>query len=495
MEWHNINEEDGTSLNFLYPFIDVYPRHFQQRFGFVPRVAMELKKDHVRYYLHDSFVKKMPKLYRWLAEKDNFKTLEQNVCQESERMHRQSDAVTEKNLKTRTDAQLTQEATTLSNSLCSLIGWGLLPPLIDFAGEHISKAALFAIETQIQKRSLSTHASEYFVTLTTPTDDTLTRQEERSFLELASDFQKEAVPEGISFAEFKKKFPDLHQRTQRHAERFVWTYFGYCGPALTIEKTFEKAREMSQRNDVEKQLRQQAQNLDELRKKQKQFERELGLDEDQSWRVHVARESVRLKTVRKDAMVHCAYALDAILRETARRTGIALNLLRCAKSDELDQVLKKTLSEDDLRQRHECVIYLSGEKDTALLQGAAASAFSKTEFKELDVSNENHLTGQCAQPGFASGYAKIIDKAGQMEKMRDGDILVSIATVPEIVPAMKKAAAIVTEIGGITSHAAIVSRELGIPCLIGTKVATKWLKDGDRIEVDATHGIVRKLGR
>ena len=58
---------------------------------------------------------------------------------------------------------------------------------------------------------------------------------------------------------------------------------------------------------------------------------------------------------------------------------------------------------------------------------------------------------------------------------------------------MKKAAAIVTEQGGITSHAAIISRELRVPCVIGTKIATKVLKDGDKVEVDATKGIVKKL--
>ncbi len=77
--------------------------------------------------------------------------------------------------------------------------------------------------------------------------------------------------------------------------------------------------------------------------------------------------------------------------------------------------------------------------------------------------------------------------------MQKGDILVSIATDPDIVPAMKKAAAIVTEQGGVTSHAAIVSRELGTPCVIGTKIATKVFKDGDLVEVDAVKGIVKLI--
>ena len=80
-----------------------------------------------------------------------------------------------------------------------------------------------------------------------------------------------------------------------------------------------------------------------------------------------------------------------------------------------------------------------------------------------------------------------------MNKMQQGDILVSIATTPAIVPAMKKAAAIVTDEGGLTCHAAIVSRELGVPCVIGTKIGTKIFKDGDMIEVDADEGTVKKV--
>ncbi len=100
------------------------------------------------------------------------------------------------------------------------------------------------------------------------------------------------------------------------------------------------------------------------------------------------------------------------------------------------------------------------------------------------------MFGDCAAPGRIRGRVKIINEVKDMAKMESGDILVSVATNPELVPAIKKAAAIVTDIGGITCHAAIISRELGIPCVVGTKVATKVLKDGDIIDVSATHGKV-----
>ena len=77
--------------------------------------------------------------------------------------------------------------------------------------------------------------------------------------------------------------------------------------------------------------------------------------------------------------------------------------------------------------------------------------------------------------------------------MNAGDVLVSHATDPSLVVGMKKASAIVTDMGGIACHAAIVSRELGIPCLVGTKTVTKSFRDGDLVEVDATHGVIRRI--
>ncbi len=80
-----------------------------------------------------------------------------------------------------------------------------------------------------------------------------------------------------------------------------------------------------------------------------------------------------------------------------------------------------------------------------------------------------------------------------MPKIRQGEILVAVITYPALLPAMERASAIVTDEGGLLCHAAIVSRELGIPCVVGTRIATKVLKDGDLIEVDASEGVVKRL--
>jgi len=99
------------------------------------------------------------------------------------------------------------------------------------------------------------------------------------------------------------------------------------------------------------------------------------------------------------------------------------------------------------------------------------------------------LIGVAASPGVAVGPVKIVD-ASQIDKVKNGDVLVAEMTTPDFVPAMKRATAIVTDRGGSTAHAAIVSRELGIPCVVGTGVATKTLSDGQEITVDGSGGEV-----
>lgn len=104
------------------------------------------------------------------------------------------------------------------------------------------------------------------------------------------------------------------------------------------------------------------------------------------------------------------------------------------------------------------------------------------------ISGKLILEGQPASPGVVTGIVNILKSAKEIGKIKRGDILVTDMTTPDFVPAMKRAVAIVTNKGGQTSHAAIVSRELGVPCVVGTKTATTTLKQGRVITVDGAAG-------
>lgn len=103
------------------------------------------------------------------------------------------------------------------------------------------------------------------------------------------------------------------------------------------------------------------------------------------------------------------------------------------------------------------------------------------------------LKGTAASAGIAEGIVKIVNGVKDAPYFKEGYILVTEITEPSMVIMMNKAAAIVTDKGGITSHPAIVSRELGIPCVVATKIATKVLKDGMKVKVDGAKGFVYVL--
>ncbi len=119
-------------------------------------------------------------------------------------------------------------------------------------------------------------------------------------------------------------------------------------------------------------------------------------------------------------------------------------------------------------------------------------AKEKKEEAVLDPSKKLNvvLEGLGASPGIASGTVKIIKTASEIDKVKEGDILVAVMTNPDFVPAMKRAVAILTDEGGRTSHASIVSRELGIPAVVGSSHATTMLKNGEVITVDGFSGKV-----
>ena len=117
--------------------------------------------------------------------------------------------------------------------------------------------------------------------------------------------------------------------------------------------------------------------------------------------------------------------------------------------------------------------------------------------KELMIAKADtevsEIHGQVGNKGIYTGTARIIMNNRDFSKMQNGDVLVSTMTTPDFVVLMHTSGAIVTDIGGMLCHAAIVSREINRPCIIGTKIATQVLHDGDLVEVDADNGVVRVI--
>ena len=163
------------------------------------------------------------------------------------------------------------------------------------------------------------------------------------------------------------------------------------------------------------------------------------------------------------------------------------------RADEIrDVIAGKEVPDSSEREKLLIVHFADGQWrfETGDSARTIAEKLPKPE-KTKDISE---LRGTIACVGKAKGTARVYPwNARSFENFSKGDVLITLTTDPEFMVAMQKAAAIVTEEGGLMSHAALVSRELKIPCLIGTKNATKVFKDGDKVEVDADKGTIKKI--
>jgi len=125
-----------------------------------------------------------------------------------------------------------------------------------------------------------------------------------------------------------------------------------------------------------------------------------------------------------------------------------------------------------------------------IVQTRPITTINKAKLPEQSLDGKIILSGLGASPGIVSGPVNILHSASSIDLVKEGDVLVTETTTPDFVPAMKRAVAIVTNHGGRTCHAAIVSRELGIPCVVGTNNATDILKNGQVITIDGSRGMI-----
>ncbi len=281
---------------------------------------------------------------------------------------------------------------------------------------------------------------------------------------------------------------------QVFVEEWGWIWFGYQGPEYTIENARAAVEGISNPkehiNHIDTALQRNQQ------KKEKVLQ-ELDLTEDEQHVVNVAEWIVYGKYLRAKMMALMDFTLTKLLKYFAIREGLSMKQVGVCTATEIVAYLDSGQfpDVDELNQRLKYALLISRADGDTILTGDEGRKWVEdhAHIEEVDT-NVSEIVGQVACPGpLISGTVKIVNLHTEMDKFNEGDILVSIATTPDIVPVMKKAAAIVTNMGGLTCHAAIVSRELNVPCIIGTKIATKVLKNGDYVEVDATNGIVKKL--
>ena len=160
----------------------------------------------------------------------------------------------------------------------------------------------------------------------------------------------------------------------------------------------------------------------------------------------------------------------------------------------LSNEIKKRPAIAVLKKRKNNFVFIPGYFQEIMTLEKFAKSHQKFVFDFPKINKSiSEFRGAPVYPGKVTGRARIIKLKNKMSSFKKGEILVAPMTTPDYLAIMKKAAAIITDEGGLLCHAAIVARELGIPSIIGTKIATQVLKDGDRVEVDADKGVVRVI--
>ncbi len=190
----------------------------------------------------------------------------------------------------------------------------------------------------------------------------------------------------------------------------------------------------------------------------------------------------------------------SLFEEIAKRIEIPLQeLFDAYRFEDVEQALvhgKKLDGEEVSRRKDFYTFYKFGGKEYFFTGEDAEKAVRDVLGEQL---SSTELKGTPANPGYVQGKVRIVSAQGLSElqealrSFQEGEVLITTMTQPNMIFLMKKACAIVTDQGGMTSHAAVVSRELGIPCVVGTQFATRTFKNGDLIIVDANNGIVRKI--
>jgi phosphohistidine swiveling domain-containing protein len=197
------------------------------------------------------------------------------------------------------------------------------------------------------------------------------------------------------------------------------------------------------------------------------------------------------REIRKEMSLKINYFLNRIIEEIADRLNKPVELLNKSCSSEGSRFFEDKNFLDELKQRQEYWCSFKENDEFSLLGGEKALPYIK-EFEAL-ADPSRKLKGTTACKGKVTAKVKVLFGEKDFPNFNKGDIIVAVMTRPEYVPLMEKASAIITEEGGITCHASIISRELKIPCMVGVQNATTYLKDGDLVEVDADNGTVKKV--
>ncbi|MCX6744476.1 MAG: PEP-utilizing enzyme [Candidatus Parcubacteria bacterium] len=396
-----------------------------------------------------------------------------------------------------------------SQHLKAMRTWGWIPAIIDGTTESFLTDMIMAKFGEFLKSiGQEDKIAAYYSLLSTSEKKSEVQTEEVARLDLLLKIIKDKnsaiileLIKANKSEEIKIQFPKYYELLGRHLKDFSWLPFAYIGPVMSWEYLFKLLNDNLKSGEIKDQKQKIVNHYKIIKKEKAALIKKLKLPADLQYIFQISTEFMFIKDYRKGVYQKSYVYMDPVMAEIAKRLGLTLKQVKFLTYEEVADALlnnKADFYRQIVEQRQIKCCYYATDGEITVYQGEECDKVISRHLAavaQTDYSALKELKGMTAYPGKVTGIAKIVLLEKDVAKVQPGDILVSSATNPDLIVAMKKAAAFVTDTGGITSHAAIVSRELKTPCVLGTQHATKVIKDGDLVEVDADHGIVKILNK
>jgi len=488
-----LNNKDPWMLAEHFPDVDFF---FAQIWlsSFVNNLKISCGKNykkvlavfHPKFYIHFYYGRKdslnLEKHLVNLIKKDKLfgLAINRNIIKWSDKLTEFANRIEKLDLSNKKNSELWRLFEQQDDIHTHLYEWGWLSNATDMF--HSS----FTIDLQnYLSKKVKKNVNEIFNVLTTPTEKSLAAIEDEKILKIANLIKKNKG----------KVSNKINEKISKHHKQYSYIKHLWLGRNGIYKRNHYLKIAVKLANDLvppAEKNKQINRKLSDLKTKKQQLFKKLKINQKYQYLFSVYSGFMLTKVYRRYSQIFWAYQMKKLMSETAKRLELSLDEIRYMLPSEIKKgLIEKKVDKKEIKKRLNLFLYYVEKGKELISTNKNHPILSQLKYNKIKEVQE--LKGQIACLGKASGKVKIVNNTCDMNKIRKGDILVSIVTNPDLVPAMKKASAIITEQGGVTSHAAIVSRELNIPCIIGTKIATKVLKDGDKVEVDANKGMVKKL--
>ena len=368
--------------------------------------------------------------------------------------------------------------------------WGEPLPFIvkETLSEHIKKH----LKTKYKLNNKT--ANEFTSILVSPNEMSFVTREKYDLLKIACKISKNEKLKAKFMKNKLSKTHKIYSDIEKHTKAYEWIPYDY-GITTLKQSHFIKELKQSLKNNPCKDLTELRNDFKELRKKQDSLKKKLKLNQQIIDIAEAVKAGSFLMDYKKEIFTKSHLAVKPLLIEIGKRLKLNLKLMQFLTISETKSGLlfDNLFTKKEMQKRHDFSVFSFENNKIDAFVDKEAKKFFKKELKTDKKIKTNQVKGFPASRGKVTGKVKIILETKELSKLKKGEILVAIMTSPDYTTTMKKAGAIITNEGGLTSHAAIVSRELKIPCIVGTKVATKVFKDDDLVEVDAEKGIIKKI--